>query len=113
MRQKILRALERLSIEDIRSFFDLTTKAIEAELSAKPIPVTSTSGNETAMRNLAERFSADERALLLRVVGFPNTVSDQSACWLIKTVFVEIKVLPAQERFAGSRMLVMSTNKQP
>ena len=110
---KILRALGSMPIENIRSFFDLTTKAVEAELSAKPIPVTSTAANEIAMRNLAERFSTDERALLVRVIGYPNTVSDQSACWLIKTVFAEIKELSAKERFAVSRMLVTVANEKP
>ncbi len=59
---------------------------------------------------LAERFSNDERALLMRVIGFPNTVSDESACWLIKTVFAEIKELPVKERHAVSRLLVQSAN---
>ena len=65
------------------------------------------------MRNLAERFSADERALLRCVIGFPNTISDQSACWLIKAVFAEIKALPVQERIAVSRLPVMSMNEKP
>ena len=105
---KILRALENLPAEDIRAFFDLTTKAVEAELNAKPVSSIARSSGDAAMRNLGERFSDDERALLMRVVGYPNTVSDSSACWLIKTVFAEIKDMPAKERYTVSRMLTQA-----
>ena len=80
---------------DIRAFFDLTAKAVEAELNGTPIPAISTSRAEAAMRNLVGKFSADEQALLMRVTAYPATASRESACWIVKTVFAEIMDLPA------------------
>lgn len=101
---RILKAIENLSVEEIRGYFDLTTRAVAAELKKVPVPSFSERRSQQAMRTLSRKFSAEELALLVRVTDFPSTASDESACWIVKTVFSEIMTLPSADRQSLARL---------
>ncbi|MEO8102415.1 MAG: hypothetical protein ABI790_07810 [Betaproteobacteria bacterium] len=110
---KLLRALENMTASDIRAFFDLTAQAVEAELNRTPFPAYVQSRSERALRILVGKFSAEEQAVLKRVIGYPSMSSHESGCWVVKTVFAEIMDLPVSERHALSRMFVLSAEGAP
>ncbi|MEP7157197.1 MAG: hypothetical protein ABI905_15560 [Betaproteobacteria bacterium] len=101
---KLLLALEKMSSDDIRAYFNLTLKAVNAELDRTPAPDFSKEKAERAMRKLVRKFNAEEQAVMMRVSLYPSTASDASACWIVKTMFSEIMDLPAADRQVLSRL---------
>ncbi len=95
---KLLLGIDKMSSAEIRAYFDLTVKAVEAELNRTEAPEFSKDKAERAMRKLVRKFTAEEQAVLMRVSLYPSTASDSSACWIVKTVFEEIMALPSADR---------------
>lgn len=93
-----LLAIDKMSSSDIRAYFELTAKAVEAELNRADAPAFSKDSAERAMQRLVRKFSPEEQAVLMRVSLYPSTASDSSACWIVKTLFGEIMAAPAADR---------------
>ena len=101
---KLLLATDKMSSSDIRAYFDLTVKAVEAELNGTAPPEFSKQRAERALRTLVRKFTPEEQAVLVRVSLYPSTASDASACWIVRTVFAEIMDLPTADRQILSRL---------
>ena len=106
--QKVMAAVGKLSNADARAYFELVYQSLDADLKGGTPPSGPAQNNlEQAMRRLAARFSAEEQALLMRVVNFPGTASQESACWMVKTAFAEILAMPAKDQRVLARAFTM------
>ena len=46
----------------------------------------------------------DERGVILRVINFPSVTTEDTSCWVVKTVFSEILALPTRDRQLLARL---------
>ncbi|MBL8513740.1 MAG: hypothetical protein JNJ55_07090 [Betaproteobacteria bacterium] len=99
-----LKAIEQLPLKDIEGYLALVERAIGAELDGVPEPAFSMQQAEASVQKLADKFSDGERAVLLRVVNFPSVTTNDTACWMVKTVFSEILALPSRDRQVLARV---------
>ncbi len=98
LQPKILKAIEQLPSKEIEEYLALVERAVVAELNGTAAPRFSPGSAEPALRRLAEKFNDAERAVLLRVVNYPSLTTNETSCWMVKTVFSEILALPAKDR---------------
>ncbi|MBL8277144.1 MAG: hypothetical protein JNL93_10625 [Pelomonas sp.] len=106
---KILKAIEQLPVRDIEDYFALVERAVVAELEQVPEPTVSPRRAEVALNRLGNKFSDAERSVLLRVVNYPSMTTNDTACWMVKTVFGEILALPAADRQVLARVFSAPT----
>jgi hypothetical protein len=104
LRPKILKAIEQLPVKDIEDYIALVERAIVAELDGVPAPGFSQSQAEASVQKLAEKFSDAERGVLMRVVNYPSMTTNDTSCWMVKTVFSEILALPTKDRQVLARV---------
>ncbi len=104
LQPKILKAIEQMSPADIERYFALVERAIAAELNGVPMPSTSQVQAAASIRRLAERFSDAERGVLMRVVNFPSMTTNDTSCWMVKTVFGEIMSMPMRDQQVLARV---------
>jgi hypothetical protein len=104
LQPKILKAIEQLPVKDIEDYLVLVERAIAAELNGMPAPAISMDQAGASVQKLADRFSDAERGLLMRVVNYPSMTSNDTSCWMVKTVFGEILALPVRDRQVLARL---------
>lgn len=104
LQPKILKAIEQLPAKDIEDYFSLVERAVIAELNGVPAPGFSQSQAEAAVQRLAEKFSDAERGVLMRVVNYPSVTTNETSCWMVKTVFSEVLALSTKDRQVLARV---------